>query len=198
VRWLCLPGGAVSAVSHHQPGYWEYYSDASQCQGCELRPKCTKSASHTKVVVRHVWEEAKERVDANRLTERGKRLYARRKETVERSFADAKEVARPPLCALPGIGEGARAVPAGGDRAEHEEDRASAGAVYTPVIRPQGANRCHGKPLFNFKCKYRRIYTPSRPLAKRFLEKQNPAKNGGVCRRSEAAKAAYSLFPLQW
>lgn len=46
----------------------------------------------TKVVARHVWEDAKERINAHRLTERGKRLYARRKETVERSFADAKEL----------------------------------------------------------------------------------------------------------
>jgi hypothetical protein len=32
----------------------------------------------------------KEQVEAHRLTELGKRLYAPRKETVERSFADAK------------------------------------------------------------------------------------------------------------
>ncbi|KXB28949.1 hypothetical protein AT959_04120 [Dechloromonas denitrificans] len=31
-------------------------------------------------------------INANRLTDLGKRLYARRKETVERSFADAKEL----------------------------------------------------------------------------------------------------------
>jgi hypothetical protein len=39
-----------------------------------------------------VWEDHKETVDAHRLTETGKRLYKRRKETVERSFADAKEL----------------------------------------------------------------------------------------------------------
>jgi hypothetical protein len=42
--------------------------------------------------VRHVWERAKEAVNARRLTEWGKRIYARRKETVERSFADAKQL----------------------------------------------------------------------------------------------------------
>lgn len=41
--------------------------------------------------MRHVWEQAKERADARRLTPAGKKLYARRKETVERSFADAKQ-----------------------------------------------------------------------------------------------------------
>ncbi|NPT37268.1 transposase, partial [Paraburkholderia xenovorans] len=43
-------------------------------------------------VIRHVWERAKERVDARRLTDWGKAIYKRRKETVERSFADAKQL----------------------------------------------------------------------------------------------------------
>ena len=55
-----------------------------------MKGQCTQSANGVKVVIRHVWEEHKEAVDAHRLTETGKRLYKRRKETVERSFADAK------------------------------------------------------------------------------------------------------------
>jgi len=43
-------------------------------------------------VTRHLWEDFKEAINANRLSDLGKRLYARRKETVERSFADAKEL----------------------------------------------------------------------------------------------------------
>jgi len=54
--------------------------------------QCTRSANHTKIITRHIWQDSKNRVDAHRLTENGKRLYARRKETVERSFADAKEI----------------------------------------------------------------------------------------------------------
>ena len=37
-----------------------------------------------------MWARYKEQVDANRTTGLGKRLYAPRKETVERSFADAR------------------------------------------------------------------------------------------------------------
>lgn len=44
------------------------------------------------MITRHVWEEDKEWVRQNRLSERGKALYKRRKETIERSFADAKEL----------------------------------------------------------------------------------------------------------
>lgn len=43
-------------------------------------------------MTRHVWEAAKERVNAQRLTAARKKIYAQRKETVERSFADAKQL----------------------------------------------------------------------------------------------------------
>ncbi|WP_296102054.1 transposase, partial [uncultured Agrobacterium sp.] len=39
-----------------------------------------------------VWQDARERTDAQRKTARGKAIYKRRKETVERSFADAKQL----------------------------------------------------------------------------------------------------------
>ncbi len=57
-----------------------------------MRQKCTQSRNHTKVVTRHVWEESKESIDRHRLERVDKRLYRRRKETVERSFADAKQL----------------------------------------------------------------------------------------------------------
>lgn len=73
-------------------GYRAYVSNPVQCSHCAQREQCTRSQNHTKVVTRHIWQEAKERIDAHRLEEKGKRLYARRKETVERSFADAKQL----------------------------------------------------------------------------------------------------------
>lgn len=54
--------------------------------------QCAQSRNHQKLVTRHLWEDFKEAINAHRLSEQGKRLYARRKETVERSFADAKEL----------------------------------------------------------------------------------------------------------
>lgn len=53
---------------------------------------CTTSANTTKILTRHVWQDAKERIDANRLSVWGKLVYRRRKETIERSFADAKQL----------------------------------------------------------------------------------------------------------
>ena len=45
------------------------------------------------MITRHVWwERSKERIDYHRRLQRGKAIYQHRKETVERSFADAKEL----------------------------------------------------------------------------------------------------------
>jgi len=76
----------------NREGYRQYHSDATKCRECPLRQKCTRSRNATKIVTRHVWQQYKERVDAHRLEPRGKGIYKRRKETVERSFADAKQL----------------------------------------------------------------------------------------------------------
>ena len=55
-------------------------------------PRPTEPAIVTTNPTRHVRADARERVDAHRLTDRGKALCKRRKETVERSFADAKQL----------------------------------------------------------------------------------------------------------
>ena len=43
------------------------------------------------MVTRHVWQDALDEVTAFTKTPQGRRLYAWRKETIERSFAEAKE-----------------------------------------------------------------------------------------------------------
>ena len=69
-----------------------YKSDPGKCRDCPLPAFCTSNAKAQKTVTRHVRADARERVDAYRLTDWGKRIYKRRKETVERSFADAKQL----------------------------------------------------------------------------------------------------------
>ncbi|NUU58895.1 transposase, partial [Paenibacillus agri] len=59
--------------------------------------------NHRKVVTRHVWEDSKEWVRSNRLSRSGKQLYRKRKETIERSFADAKELHGFRYCRLRGL-----------------------------------------------------------------------------------------------
>jgi hypothetical protein len=55
------------------------------------------------VVTRHVWEKHKEKVRLNRLSKSGKILYKFRKEKVERSFADSKELHGLRYCRLRGL-----------------------------------------------------------------------------------------------
>ncbi len=103
--YTCPNGQFLPYRTTNRVGYREYASDARQCRECPLREQCTKSRTHTKVVVRHVWEEFKERINQNRLTPEGKKIYARRKETVERSFADAKELHGHRYARFRGIGK---------------------------------------------------------------------------------------------
>ena len=90
--YRCPANQLLSYRTTDRQGYRHYASDPTICRDCALRPQCTSSRNHTKVVTRHVWAESVDRIDAHRLTPAGKRYYARRKETVERSFADAKQL----------------------------------------------------------------------------------------------------------
>lgn len=90
--YVCPAGQRLLYSTTQRNGYRLYKSDAKQCVDCPLLGQCTTSRNHQKVVVRHVWEEDSQRINANRLTDWGKEAYARRRETVERSFADAKQL----------------------------------------------------------------------------------------------------------
>lgn len=74
-------------------GYREYKSNKDNCSKCPYKEKCLYDGKETRIIRLHVWEkyknEVKKFVKYDRL---GKRIYKRRKETVERSFADAKEL----------------------------------------------------------------------------------------------------------
>lgn len=90
--YRCPQGELLPYGTTNRSGYREYKSSPKVCKTCPLREACTQSRNHTKVVTRHVWQESLEKVTANRLSSWGKRIYERRKETVERSFADAKQL----------------------------------------------------------------------------------------------------------
>ena len=75
----------------NRDGYREYCSDPKICTQCPTRHLCTRSKSCVKTVLRHVWKDYEELADDARYTPKYKDLYAKRKETIERVFADAKE-----------------------------------------------------------------------------------------------------------
>lgn len=90
--YRCPGGQELSYRTTNREGYREYRSEPALCQGCPSLGQCTSNAQHIKTVTRHVWEAYRERVDSHRLTSQGQAIYKRRKETVERSFADAKQL----------------------------------------------------------------------------------------------------------
>ncbi len=90
--YVCPNRQLLKYRTTNREGFRQYQSDARQCRDCPLRAQCTRSRNMVKVVTRHVWQAAKDQVDAHRLEPRGQHIYRRRKETVERSFADAKQL----------------------------------------------------------------------------------------------------------
>jgi len=89
--YLCPANRILSYSTTNREGYREYKSRACVCEKCPLRPQCTESKNFVKVVTRHVWEDYLERAEDFRHTPEGRASYERRKETIERVFADAKE-----------------------------------------------------------------------------------------------------------
>jgi len=90
--YRCPQGQVLAYATTDRHGYRHYRSDPAICRTCPLLASCTTNAKAIRTITRHVWAEARERADAHRLTPWGKAIYKRRKETVERSFADAKQL----------------------------------------------------------------------------------------------------------
>lgn len=90
--YRCPQGQVLTYATTDRNGYRHYKSDPAICRTCPLLASCTTNAKAERTITRHVWRDARERTDANRLTSWGKAIYKRRKETVERSFADAKQL----------------------------------------------------------------------------------------------------------
>lgn len=89
--YLCPESQILSFSTISREGYREYKSKPYYCQKCPLLEKCTRSQKHQKEVTRHLWQYYLDQVEELRYTETNKQLYKRRKETIERVFADAKE-----------------------------------------------------------------------------------------------------------
>jgi IS5 family transposase len=90
--YRCPNGQMLGYATTDRNGYRHYKSDSQVCRTCPLLASCTTNAKAQRTITRHVWAEERERTDSHRLTPWGKAIYKRRKETVERSFADAKQL----------------------------------------------------------------------------------------------------------
>lgn len=90
--FICENNHVLKYVTTNRNGYREYKSNPEVCASCPYLSKCTHSKNHVKLIQRHVWEEYMEQVEDIRHTKGYKDLYKMRSETIERVFADAKEL----------------------------------------------------------------------------------------------------------
>ena len=88
---ICPEYQPLAYRTTNREGYREYCSDPRICTQCPTRNLCTHSKNCVKTVLRHIWKDYEELADDARYTPEYQELYAKRKETIERVFADAKE-----------------------------------------------------------------------------------------------------------
>jgi len=88
---LCPVGNTLRHTTTDREGKRIYRSTRNCCVNCPCREKCGASAKGEKILQRHIWQEFLDVAEAIRKTDYGKAVYSRRKETIERVFADAKE-----------------------------------------------------------------------------------------------------------
>ena len=89
--YLCPHDGKLRHTTTDKEGKRTYRGDIRHCKGCPFKSRCGANEKGQKILTTHIWQEYLELVEQLRLTARGKEIYAMRKETIERVFADAKE-----------------------------------------------------------------------------------------------------------
>lgn len=88
---ICPEYQVLEYSTTNRDGYREYKSDPKICANCPTRALCTHSKDCVKTVQRHIWKDYEELADDARYTPEYQELYKKRKETIERDFAEAKE-----------------------------------------------------------------------------------------------------------
>jgi len=89
---ICPQGQKLKYNTTNRNGNRTYLSDPTQCRTCSMLHKCTKAKDYIKRIDIHLYQQDKDKVKENMKTEAGRALYSKRKERIERSFADAKEL----------------------------------------------------------------------------------------------------------
>ena len=88
---VCPAGELLRHTTTDRNGKRTYRSTPGVCMNCPCREKCGANGKGQKLIQRHIWQEYLDVVEGIRKTDLGKSIYEKRKETIERVFADAKE-----------------------------------------------------------------------------------------------------------
>ena len=89
--FTCPQGKTLRHTTTAKDGKRTYRSTPEHCKNCPCREVCGANEKGQKVLQTHIWQEYLDLIEQLRKTDVGKEVYAQRKETVERIFADAKE-----------------------------------------------------------------------------------------------------------
>ena len=90
-QYICPQGRTLRHTTTSKDGKRTYRSIPKECKDCPCKALCGANEKGQKMLTTHIWQEYLDIVEQLRKTERGKELYAMRKQTIERVFADAKE-----------------------------------------------------------------------------------------------------------
>ena len=90
-RYTCPRGGILRHTTTDREGKRTYRSDPKHCRNCPCKALCGANEKGQKLLTKHIWQEYLDLVEQIRRTDLGKEIYSKRKETIERVFADAKE-----------------------------------------------------------------------------------------------------------
>ena len=88
---ICPENQVLNYSTTNREGYREFKSCPQICENCPKIKNCTNSKNHQKTVTKHIWSEYLETAEDIRHTPEYSEMYDKRKETIERVFADAKE-----------------------------------------------------------------------------------------------------------
>jgi transposase len=101
--YVCPEGCNLCYRTTTGVGYREYAAKENQCRNCPRRAECLAEKQKFKILRRHVWEDYRDEMYRFTHTEQGNKIYAKRKETIERSFADSKELHGLRYCRMRGL-----------------------------------------------------------------------------------------------
>lgn len=89
--YICPENKILEYSTTDRDGYRIYKSKSEKCKKCPNLKKCTQSRNCQKVITRHIWQDYLDISEEYRYTNKGKKEYSQRKETIERIFGSAKE-----------------------------------------------------------------------------------------------------------
>lgn len=101
--YICPEGKYLEYRTTNREGYREYRMQECICSCCPRKEECLTAKQKSKSLYRHIWEDYKDIFRTYALSDEGKSIYARRKETIERSFADSKELHGLRYCHMRGL-----------------------------------------------------------------------------------------------